>query len=37
MRPRSNQPGRFPAKVHKFEYIEDISLDNPKLCPIIRR
>ena len=37
MRPSSNQPGRFfaTAKTHKFENIEDITVDNLKLRPII--
>ena len=44
MHPRSNHPGCFffffstqqlKLKTHKFESIENISLDNLKLCPII--
>ena len=37
MRPRSNQPGRFfaTAKMHKFESISDITLEQLKLRPII--
>ena len=37
MCPKSNQPGRFfaTAKTHKFGSINDITLDQLKLCPII--
>ena len=37
MRPSSNQPGRFfaTAKTHKFNNIEDITVDNLKLRPVI--
>ena len=37
MRPRANQPCRFfaTAKTHKFESIEDNSLDSLKLRPIV--
>ena len=37
MRPKSNQPGRFfaTAKTHKFDSVNDITLDKLKLRPII--
>ena len=37
MRPRANQPCRFfaTAKTHKFESVEDNSLDSLKLRPIV--
>ena len=37
MRPVSNQPGRFfaTAKTHKFTLLNDITVENLKLRPII--
>ena len=37
MRPKSNQPGRFfpTAKTQKFDSVNDITLDQLKLHPII--
>ena len=37
MRPKSNQPGRYfvTAKTHKFDSVNDITLDKLKLHPII--
>ena len=37
MRPKSNQPGRFfpTAKTQKFDSVNDITLDQLKLRPII--
>ena len=37
MRPKSNQPGGFfaTAKTHKFDSVNDITLDQLKLCPVI--
>ena len=37
MRPKSSQPGRFfaTAKTHKFDAVNDITLDKLKLRPII--
>ena len=37
MHPRSNQPGQFfaTAKLHKFESISDITLEQLKLCPVV--
>lgn len=37
MYPKSNQPGRFvaTAKTHKFELINDTTLDQLKFCPIV--
>ena len=37
MRPVSNQPGRFfaPAKTHKFTSLNDVTVENLKLRPII--
>ena len=37
MLPKSNQPGQLygTAKTHKFNSIEDITLENLKFCPII--
>ena len=37
MHPVSNQPGRFfaMAKTHKFTSLNDITVENLKLCPVI--
>ena len=38
-RPKSNQTGRSfaTAKTHKFDFINNITLDQLKLCPIINQ
>ena len=37
MRPASHEPGKLyaTAKTHKFNLLDDITIDNVKFCPII--